>query len=351
MDNAPSSENKESPNEPPAPEVLKTRTEDGYSPSDGGSKADNGDGAAKPPAGAAPPKPAKPRRRAYRPSHKATFIGVSVVMVILALNAGVITFIIKKQSGNEGINRDQVTISQDTLSKLGVNRSAVGDSGVKLIVGPDARFNGTVQIAGDTSISGQLKLNNKLTAPSASIANLQAGKTALSELSVNGDTTLSKLTLRNDLGVAGSTHLQGAVTVDNLLTVNNSLNVAGNLSVGGTLAVSKLSIRTLIISGHIITLGSTPSVSRGSCLGSNGTVSISGNDTSGTVVANAGAGACSGILVNVGFRSGYSGSPHVVITPVNRGLSNFYITRNAGGFSIGGSPSPGGYAFDYIVEQ
>lgn len=347
MDNPPSSETKEQTSEPPSPEVLKPRSADEAASSEAGP----GGGAGGQTAPSPPRAPAKPRRRAYRPSHKATFIGVGVVMVILALNAGIITFVIKKQSGGDQPNRDQVTISQGTLDKLGVNRSTVGDSGVELIVGPDARFNGTVKIAGDISISGQLKVNNKLTAPDASLAKLQAGKTALSELNVNGNSTLSQLSLRNDLAVAGKSRLKGAVTVDNLLTVNNSLNVSGNLSVGGTLAVGRLSIRNLIVSGHVITLGATPGVSRGPCLGSNGTVSISGNDSAGTVVANAGAGACTGILVSIGFTHSYQASPRVVITPVNRGLSNFFVTRSAGGFSIGGSASPGGYAFDYIVEQ
>ena len=349
MDNAPPSTQKDQTAEPPAPEVLKPRTEDSEAaPSETGKDGKASDAA--PP----PPKPPKRRHNAYRPSHKATFIGLAAVVAILALNVGVIAFVIKAQSkSNNADDRKQVTISQGVLDKLGVNRSSVGDAGVQLTIGPDTRFVGKVQVGSDVSVAGQLKLNNQLSAPDANLAKLQAGDTALSKLNVNGDSTLSGLNLRNNLQVAGTTRLQGSVTISSLLTVNNSLNVAGNLGVGGTLAVGRLSTAGLTVGGHVITAGSTPNAGPGPCVGSNGNVSISGNDQAGTVAVNIGAGACPGILANVAFRSTYGGTPHVVITPVGIGMNNFFVTRSAGGFSIGASspPAPNGYMFDYIVEQ
>lgn len=341
MDNPPSSEQKDQTAEPPAPEVLQPRSEESTAP--------EAEAATKPPDS---PKPPKRRHNAYRPSHKATFIGLTVVVLVLALNAIVITVVLKHSKGLNS-EQGQVTISKGALSELGVNRSAIGDSGIELIVGPDARFNGKVKVGGDLSVSGQLLLNSQFSAPSANIAKLQAGDTTLSQLNVNGDSTLSKLSLRNDLVVAGTTRLQGAVTITSLLTVNNSLNVAGNLGVGGTLAVGRISTSNLNVGGHIVTSGATPGVGRGSCVGSNGTVSISGNDQAGTVAVNIGAGACAGSLASISFRSAYGSTPHVVITPIGRGMDGFYVNRSTGGFSIGASsaPGPGGYAFDYIVEQ
>lgn len=343
MDNAPSTQ-KDQTAEPPAPEVLQPRSEEG-------AVQDGAENAVEPKAPSPPP---KRRRNAYRPSHRATFIGLTVVVIILAVNAAVISFVLKSQSkGKNSANQDQVTISQGVLDKLGVNRGSVGDSGIELTIGPSTRFNSKVEIGGDVSVAGQLKLNNQLSAPSGSFAKLQGGETTLDKLNVNGDTTLSKVSLRNDLLVAGTTRLQGAVTITSLLTVNNSLNVAGNLGVGGTLAVGRLSANGLTIGGHVVTLGSAPGVGPAACIGSNGTVSISGNDQAGTVAVNAGAGACAGMLANIAFRGQYGNTPHVVITPVGRGMNNFFVTRSPGGFSIGASsaPAPGGYAFDYIVEQ
>lgn len=345
MDNTPSPKPKDQTAEPPAPEVLASRTDDSLP-------------LPETPATPSSPIPLKsqkrPHRNAHLPSHKATFIGLAVVILILAVNTAIIGFVLKGQSKSKDLgSQGQVSISQSALDKLGVNRSAVGDAGIELVVGPNARFNGSVKVGSDVSIAGQLKLSNKFSAPDANLAQLEAGNTSLSALNVNGDATVSNLNLRGNLLVNGTTRLQGTVTISQLLTVNNSLNVAGNLAVGGTLAIGTLSVGALNVGGHVITSGSSPVVSAGACVGSNGTVSISGNDQAGTVAVNVGVNPCpgGGPLANITFHNRYGNTPHVVITPIGQGLSNFYVNRSATGFIIGGSPSPGGYAFDYIVEQ
>lgn len=109
---------------------------------------------------------------------------------------------------------------------------------------------------------------------------------------------------------------------------------------------------TLTVGGHIITAGNAPNVGRGGATGNNGTVSISGNDASGTIAVNAGTGAGNGLLAQVSFKNQYGNIPHVVVTPVGQYV-NVYVTRSIGGFNIyaSGAMSPGGYAFDYIVMQ
>lgn len=302
----------------------------------------------------------RPRHVTYRPSHKATFIGLAVVAGILVINAGILAFVMRSQASAEGgSNQGEVTISPAALDKLGVSRNTVGDLGTELLVNPNARFNGTLTVAHDVEIAGQLRLNSKFSAAEASLAKLEAGNTSLSQLNVNGDTTSTNLNLRKDLTVVGSSRLQGAVTISQLLTVNNNVNISGSLAVGGALSVRSLQVgslvsdTTLTIGGHIITRGSAPGVGPGSALGSNGTVSISGNDTSGTVAVNIGAGGGGGVLAQVAFRNQYGITPHVVVTAIGQGADNIYVNRSIGGFSIGvnGSIAPGGYAFDYIVMQ
>ncbi len=347
MADKPASETKDKTSDLPEPEVLKPQT-----------SSDSGE-ASTPEAAAAPKKPLRSRRITYRPSHKATFIGATVVVGILALNVGGFLWLMRDKGGEKSVDRESVTLSAETLDGLGVSRNAVGDLGTELTIGPDTTFNGTVTVASDVSIGGQLRLNGKFSATDASFARLEAGETALGQLNVNGDTTTSTLNLRKDLNTAGATRLQGPVTMSQLVTINNSLNVAGNLAVGGTLsargfqASTLVSDSTLMIGGHIITRGSAPGVSpAGGALGSNGTVSISGNDVSGTIGVNVGAGAGSGCLVSVTFRQSYGTTPHVVITgsmPANIYLSG----RTASGFTVcTASPlSPGGYFVDYIVMQ
>jgi hypothetical protein len=250
-------------------------------------------------------------------------------------------------------------ISPAVLDTLGVSRNAVGNAGTELVVGPNSRFDGTVTVGSSLSVAGDFKLNSKFSVNSASVTNLQSGDTSAEKLNVNGDASATNLTLRKDLIVTGVTILQGTVTMNQLLTVNNNLNVAGNLAVGGTLsartfqASSLVSDTTLTIGGHIITRGSAPGISGGgAALGSNGTVSISGNDASGTVAANIGVGAGTGLVAQVYFKSQFASTPHVVVTAVGRS-ADFYINRNSSGFGIYvSSPLPiGGLAFDYIVMQ
>lgn len=351
-------EKKDTSAEPPKPEVLKAQS-DGDSAETEETKT----------ASAATPSPAasdarqklRMRRTTYRPSHKATFIGLAVIIAILAINAVIITFVLNGQSTTTtSKSLSEVTLSTSSLNKLGVSRNTVGNSAEELVVGPNSRFNGTVTVGSNVSIGGQLTLNDKITANNASLTNLQAGDTSLSKLNVNGDGTVSNFNLRQNLTVIGTSILQGPVTLSQLLTVNNSVNVVGNLAVGGQLTVrsfqasSLVSDTTLTIGGHIITAGRGPSFARGSALRGIDTVSVGGNDTAGTVQINIGAGSiAAGTLIQVAFNAGFSNTPHVVVSPVGGSLGNYYVNRNSSGFSIvaTGSVPYGGYAFDYIVIQ
>jgi hypothetical protein len=298
-------------NQGPEAETLKARSEDRASTATTPSS----------PAATNPVPTKKPARRSYRPSHKATFIGLAVVIAILAVNAAVIGLVLKKQAKKESLAiKGQVSISSEDLNKLGINRGTVGGN----------------------------------------FTQLEAGNTALSQLNVNGNSTLSTLNLRQQLVVAGSTQLQGPVTLNQLLTVANSVNISGNLAVGGTLTVSTFSARsltstsTLTIGGHIITNGPSPSVGAGgAALGSNGTVGISGNDAAGLISINIGVGASGGTLATVTFKNSYSVNPKVVITPVGVGGTFYIASLSTSGFSVavsGGLPA-GGYRINYIAVQ
>lgn len=333
----------------PAPEVLQVQADTSSQQTDGTA-----------PGGTPPPvKDAKKKRGSFRPSHKATFIGLAVVIAILAINAVVITIFLRSQnSDDEQADRDEVTLSAETLDNLGVSRNPVGDLGVQLTVGPDSEFKGKLKVGGDVNIAGQLTLNSKFSASDASLAKLAAGDTSLQQLNVNGDGTVTNFNLRKDLIVAGTSRFQGPATFSQPLAVNSNAQVAGNLAVGNALtarsvqAGSLIADSTLRVGGQIVTSGSAPSVSAGPGTGSAGTASISGNQIAGTVAVNTGVGAAGGLLATVTFRSAYSTTPHVVITPIGN-VGTFWISRSSTGFSIfsGNALAPGGYAFDYIVMQ
>ncbi len=331
-------------NDPPAPEVLKPQSDE--------ASVINPDAAKN----VAKAKAARrlARHATYKPSHKATFIGLAVVVVIIALNVGIILFVINGSNGDADTkkNNKEVVISSDVLDKLGVNKTTVDNSNTELIIGPNSKFNGKVTVGGNMNVAGEFNLNGKLSAAESSIVKLEAGDTSLGQLDVNGNGTITDMNIRDALIVAGSTNLQGPVTVSQLLTVNNNLNVVGSLAVGGTLSIRAFQTNTLTVGGKITTNGSAPGVSKGDALVGTDTVSISGNDISGTVAVNIGVGTRSGIVAYVTFANSYGSTPHVVITPVGPGVSDYYINRNANGFSIGvGSIGTGGHAFDFIVMQ
>lgn len=300
----------------------------------------------------------RPRRGTYKPSSRATFIGLGVVGLIIAINIGVIAFVMRGQDTTQQINKETVTLSAETLSQLGMTKTNVNNEGTELVVGPDAKFNGTVTMGSTVSIAGKLNLNNTLEAADVRVTRLQAQSLQIDQFNANGDGTLSTLNLRKDLNVAGSTKLQGTVTMEQLLTVNNNVNIVGSLAVGGTLSVrnfqasSLTSDTTLTIGGHVITRGNAPAVATGPGVGSNGTTSINGNDASGTIAVNTGVGAAGGLLATITFTRAYSSTPHVVVTPIGNYV-NVYVNRTANGFTISsaGALSPAGYAFDYIVMQ
>lgn len=305
--------------------------------------------------------PGRLKRGTYRPSHKATFIGLAVVVLILGLNAAVITYVMRGgETANSAVNGNEVVLSPTVLDGLGVSRNAAGSKGTELVVGPDSRFSGKLTVGSDVTIGGQLSLNSKFSAADASLAKLQAGDTSVNQLNVNGDGTVSNFNLRQNLSVAGTTRLQGPVTLNQLLTVANNVNVSGNLAVGGILtargfqASSLTSDTTLTIGGHVITRGAAPNVGRGPAVGSGGTVSLSGNDAAGTIAVNTGGGAGNGVLAQVAFRNQYGSTPRVVVSAVGGpGMGSLYVTRTVGGFTVGvnGAVPPGGYAIDYIVMQ
>lgn len=340
----------------PEPELLKPRQQDASDAAEKANVATNEQAASEK---AKKSKKRKPSLRSrYHLSHKATFIGLAVVVAILAVNAGIVVFVIEREPDTDEDPSEQVTVDEEALEGLGVNRTATEDVGAELTIGPSTTFQRGVEVAGDMTIGGELVLNENLAAIDISADALQAAEGAFEELNVNNDITTTDFNVREDMVVAGNAQLQGPVTMDELLTVDNDVNISSDLAVGGTLTAGAFQSSSLTVDGvatlgsRIETRGSAPSVSAGSAVGANGSVSISGNDMSGTVGFNAGTDAGGGTVAEVSFANSYNSIPTVVVTPVGD-VGSFYISRSESGFSISVSESvsPGGYAFDYMVMQ
>ena len=303
----------------------------------------------------------KHRLSAYRPTHKATFIGLGVVIAILGINAAVLGFLLKSEkSSTKVISAHGISISPAALSKLGVNDAQIGNSNEKLTVDPAAQFNSTLTVGGDVSIGGQLHLNSTLNATNANLSQVQAGSETVNSLNINGAATTSTLSVRNNIAVNGTAIFQNNVTIGQLLSVDSSAAVSNNLSVGGQLSAASIAGGSLVVSGtitlgsHVVTSGVAPVVSPGGALGSYGTASIYGDDSAGTINVSTGANATTGVAVYLSFHAAFAAPPVVVISPMGN-YAQFYIANStttgfninsASGLAIGSS-----YQINYLVEQ
>ena len=254
-----------------------------------------------------------------------------------------------EQAGNSTVKNEFAlkSLTKEELDRLNTHQLELGGEGNQLTFTANSTFKGKVIVDGDATFNGQLN----------------AGKTAsFTDLTIPGAASLSVVDIKSTLRVAGNTTLQGSVTAQNNLNVNGGLSVSGSSSFGGSLTGGDLSVRNattngnLTVNGHLITRGNTPTAGAGTAVGGGGTVSISGNDSSGTIAVNTGTAPPAGIFIIVTFRTPFGNTPKVILTPVGSatGSLNYYTSRSANGFSIGTSSAPAGgtnYVFDYFVVQ
>lgn len=247
-----------------------------------------------------------------------------IVIALLALIGGGY-MIAKKPAGKPAVS--QITINTQSLDKGTLTKltTQAGDnSKQQLVISPDTVFKNTVQIhdAVDTDKG----------------------------LNVGGN-----------LNVKGSTTLQGPAILDGNLAVRGSLSVSGALT-APSLNVGSLGLATLNASGninfggHLVPGGAVPTV-KPSAGASGGTVSISGNDTAGTITITIGNDSpLAGEMAIINFHSPFTTTPKVQLTPINSAAAglNYFATRTPNFFTINSASTPasaGSYVFDYLITN
>ncbi|MCW2763240.1 MAG: hypothetical protein JWR85_3441, partial [Marmoricola sp.] len=190
---------------------------------------------------------------------------------------------------------------------------------------------------------------------------IQNGSSAeLSGLTVSGNATVASLNVSGPATLASLT-VSGSVTIERNLTVKDSIEVAANLTVKG---YTKL--QDLEIGGHLVTAGDTPAIHLLGAAGTNATVSIEGNDTSGTVTIVTGPAVANdrtyqqpsaGDVVNVRFVREYGAKPRIMLMGsdvLSVKLEVYPGATDKQSFSIGLGKSPEAgrtYVFEYFVVQ
>ena len=210
--------------------------------------------------------------------------------------------------------------------------------------------NGTIQVLirpsyYNPSNSQTLQANNI-------IANMLTVNSAINASSINDSNLLTTKTL----------NVIGSATIGGDLTINGGLTVEGMTTVSD-----------ITINGHIITSGKTPTVSILPSAGTNATVTITGNDTSGTITITTGSTITTtnsngqtvvsgnnpgvGGLVTVEFSKSYLIVPASFLNPINSrtaDLSGYSSNQTTSGFNISVNqvPKPNTtYTFEYFVIQ
>ncbi len=276
-----------------------------------------------------------------------TVSGVAVLLLTLLVLGGVGGFFTNRAFNSPSGNSTTTvqTLTPDELSKLSQAGGTLGSTGQTLSIGADSLFKGNVGIGGDLSVTGRFNAN---------------GPVVLSQLNITGTTALTGLNVGSNLTVGGTTTLQKSLSVNDVVTINSGLNVAGTASINAinaaSISVKNISITGALIISHLQTQGTVPTGTGGTAIGGGGTISISGNDTSGTFNANIGSGPPAGVIITVVFRAAYTATTHVLLTPLTSAAASTpaYVTRNATGFTVHtDTPPPAGstLSYDYFVTQ
>ena len=269
------------------------------------------------------------------------YVLLFVILVIIAGIVAAVTYLnSQKVEPEPEIASQQLT--QDALKQLANTDASIGDASQTLTIQGNAVIAGQTLMRGNLNVAGNFQTGGSIQGPS---------------LTISGESNLGT-TQANSLQVAQNAAVQGNTSL-------RDLSVSGTSSFSGAMSVSQITTSTLILSGnatlripnHISFTGPTPTRSVNSgVLGSGGSVSLSGSDTTGTVNISTGNNPAAGCFTRVTFSQAFSNQPHVLISPVGNGAgrTQYYVDRDRSGFSIcAASPAPANqtFAFDYFITN
>lgn len=176
----------------------------------------------------------------------------------------------------------------------------------------------------------------------------------------------------SDLSITGNAVINGSLSIGadmsvNGLTTLSNLTVNGNAVFNGNLTVQNIQVANITVNGHIITAGNVPVAAVGTAAGvadplnsiAAPSVTITGNDTSGTITIVAGASTTADELAKITFDKPFANKPRVVFSPANRDSTKLGAYYDAGAatstsFSIFTDQAPQAgktYQFTYFIVE
>lgn len=267
-----------------------------------------------------------------------------LIFLLLVVVAGAVTIVnyLNSQKAPEEPNIATQELTQDTLKQLANTDATVGNTSQTLTIQGNAIIAGQTLMRGNLNVAGNIQSGGAINAPN---------------LTVSGTSNLGTAQI-NSLQVAQTVAIQGSTTI-------RDLSVSGTSTFSGPMTASQITVSKLILSGsgtlqlpnHLSFTGPSPGRSfiGSGILGSGGSVSINGSDTSGTINMSSGNNPNgSGCIVKVTFQQAFSGQPRVIISPVNSaaGGMEYYVDRDSKSFSVCTNTTPVAnkvFAFDYFI--
>jgi cytoskeletal protein CcmA (bactofilin family) len=295
--------------------------------------------AAAPDAKAEPPKKPNALKKFFKKVD--VYLLGAIFILIIAGVFSMVSFLNSKKTPKAPTVSAQ-TLTPNALKALSSSNVSINNSAQTLTVQGNAVFDGQVLIRSNLSVAGNIQAGGTLDAPT---------------LAISGTANLPA-TQANSLQVAQNTVVQGNTSLA-------TLNVSGASTFNEPVTASEITVSTLILSGnavlnipnHLAFTGPSPARSSitASVLGSSGTASVNGSDTSGVVNVNTGGNPTPGCFISITFAEAFTKTPHVIISPVNVGAgeSEFYSTLSSSGFSVCMNTPPANqdFAFDYFVTD
>lgn len=267
-----------------------------------------------------------------------------LIFALLLVVAGAITLVtyLNSKKVTPAPNIASQGLTETALKQLANTDATVGNTSQTLTIQGNAVIAGQTLMRGNLNVAGTFQSGGSIQGPS---------------LTISGAANLGATQI-NSLQVATTAAVQGGTTL-------HDLNVAGTSSFSGPMTASQLTVSKLILSGnavleipnHISFTGPSPSRTiNAGVLGSGGSASINGSDTTGTLNINTGSGPTAGCFARINFNQAFSNQPHVIVSPVGSaaGQTQYYVDRSNSGFSIctaTAAPANQVFAFDYFVTN
>jgi hypothetical protein len=266
-----------------------------------------------------------------------TFAGFYVVNPSTQLNISN-SYGMQIESMNSATNNYGIAIGSASTQTLWVNSTSNSTNAAGGIAFGSSRDTTLYRsAAGQLTMNGQLIASTSLTSPL---------------LSSSGATVLG-------VDTGGAAGLEIGVTNANAVTISR---VGVLTTIQGSLVVNQASTfqDTVTVNGHIISGNSSGStvIAANAAACTTPSVSVSGNDTAGTITVTTGTGCASaGILATITFANAYGSAPRVVMTPTtadSAGLTYYNGSTTTTGFTLDTATIPTdstSYIYNYHVIQ